>query len=218
MGSDRSNADQQEKPAHKVTLAPFYIDATEVTCEDYQKFVKATGHKPPAKWLDGNCPSRERRKPVTGVDWFDAGAYAKWANKRLPTEEEWELAARGMTGWVYPWGDEWQKGVANADNAAAGIVDVASFKGTSPFQCYDMVGNAWEWTANKLVPYPGGRRGQEAGDDLRVIRGGSWQSDRDSATTTYRFGWPARGGRDYSNTGFRCALDAKQPEPAPSGR
>ena len=217
LGSDRPNADQQEKPAHKATLAPFYIDTTEVTCEDYQKFVKATGHNAPAKWLDGSCPSDETRKPVTGVDWYDASAFAKWANKRLPTEEEWEFAARGTTGWIYPWGDQWRKGAANADKAAPGIVAVATFKETSPFQCYDMVGNAWEWTASKLVSYPGGRLGQQASDDLRVIRGGSWQSDRGSATTTYRFGWPASGGRDYSNTSFRCARDVTPLEPAPVG-
>jgi formylglycine-generating enzyme required for sulfatase activity len=215
LGSDRSDADQQEKPAHKVTLAPFYIDATEVTCEDYQRFVKATGHKAPAKWLDGSCATGDTRKPVTGVDWYDANDYAKWANKRLPTEEEWEFAARGTTGWIYPWGDEWRTGAANADKAAPGVVVVGTFKGTSPFQCFDMVGNAWEWTASKLVPYPGGKLGQEASEDLRVIRGGSWESDRGSATTTYRFGWPASGGKDYSNTSFRCARDAKQAETAP---
>jgi len=209
LGSDRSNADQQEKPAHNVTIAPFYIDTTEVTCEEYQKFVKATGHKAPAQWVNGNCAIADMRKPVTGVDWYDANAYAKWANKRLPTEEEWEFAARGTTGWIYPWGDVWRKGDANADNAASGVVVVATFKGTSPFQCYDMVGNAWEWTASKLVPYPGGKLAQKTSDGLRVIRGGSWESDSGSATTTYRFGWPARGGDDYNNTGFRCAVDAK---------
>src|ERR1044072_9065518 len=217
VGSDRAKADQQEKPAHKVTLAPFYIDATEVTCEDYQRFVKATGHKAQTKWLDGKCEAGDLRKPVTGVDWYDASAYAKWANKRLPTEEEWEFAARGTTGSIYPWGNEWQAGAANADQAAQGVVSVGTFKGASPFQCLDMVGNAWEWTASKLVPYPGGKLGQKASDDLRVIRGGSWQSDRDSATTTYRFGWPANGGNDYTNTSFRCALDANAPEPPQAG-
>jgi formylglycine-generating enzyme required for sulfatase activity len=217
LGSDRLKADQQEKPAHKVTLAPFYIDTTEVTCEDYEKFVKATGHKAPAKWLKGSCAISDRRKPVTGVDWYAASAFAKWANKRLPTEQEWEFAARGTTGWIYPWGNVWRSDAANADNAASGVVVVATFKGRSPFQCYDMIGNAWEWTASKLVAYPGGKLSQQASDDLRVIRGGSWESDRDSATTTYRFGWPASGGKDYSNTSFRCAMDAKKPEPESVG-
>jgi formylglycine-generating enzyme required for sulfatase activity len=213
MGSDRPDADQQEKPAHKVTVAPFYIDVTEVTCEDYQKFVGTTGYKIPGKWTEGVCPSADIGKPVTGVDWYDASAYAKWANKRLPTEAEWEFAARGKTGSRYPWGDQWRKGAGNADNAAPGIAVVKTFNGTSPFQCYDMVGNAWEWTASKLMPYPGGRLGQQASDDLRVIRGGSWQSQTDSATTTYRFGWPSSGGKDYNNTSFRCAQDAPPPKP-----
>jgi formylglycine-generating enzyme required for sulfatase activity len=213
MGSDRPDADRQERPAHKTTVAPFYIDATEVTCEDYQKFVKATAYKPPAGWVGGNCPGGEPRKPATGVDWYDASAYAKWAHKRLPTEAEWEFAARGATGWIYPWGDQWQKGAANADGAAQGMVVAKTFKGTSPFQCYDMVGNAWEWTASTLVPYPGGGLDQEVSDNLRVIRGGSWESTKDSATTTYRFGWPAKGGKDYSNTSFRCAQDILNDRP-----
>jgi formylglycine-generating enzyme required for sulfatase activity len=219
MGSDRVNADQQEKPAHKATVTAFYIDATEVTCEDYQNFVKATGHKAPAKWLGGSCPSGDVRKPVTGVDWYDASAYAKWANKRLPTEEEWEFAARGIDGRRYPWGNEWKDEAANAATTAhKHLAEVGEHKeGASPFGAFDMVGNAWEWTASKLVPYPGGRLAQEASEDLRVIRGGSWQSDKDSATTTYRFGWPASGGKDYDNTSFRCARDVTQPEPAPVG-
>jgi formylglycine-generating enzyme required for sulfatase activity len=212
MGSDRTNADEQEKPAHKETVTAFYIDATEVTCEEYQKFVKATGHKAPAKWLDGSCPSGDALKPVTGVDWYDASAYAKWVNKRLPTEEEWEFAARGTDGRRYPWGNEWKDEAANAGTTAhKHLAEVREHKeGASPFGAFDMVGNAWEWTASKLVPYPGGRLAQEASDDLRVIRGGSWQSDKDSATTTYRFGWRASGGKDYDNTSFRCARDITQ--------
>lgn len=212
MGSDRPNADQQEKPVHKVTVTAFYIDATEVTCEDYQKFVKATGRKAPAKWLDGSCPSGDVRKPVTGVDWYDASAYAKWANKRLPTEEEWEFAARGTDGRRYPWGRDWRSDAANAGNSTGGqLADVGSYPaGKGPFGTMDMIGNAWEWTASEWQGYPGGPIPPDASNRLRVIRGGYWGSSAAKATTTFRRGWDARGAsQGYQNTGFRCAADLK---------
>ena len=205
--------EENERPQHDVTVKPLSIDKYEVTREEYEKFVNATAHKPPSGWTNGHYLSNTGRWPVTGVDWYDANAYCKWLGKRLPTEEEWEFAARGADGRKYPWGDEWKAGLANAENASQSLTDVDRFTGASPFGAIGMVGNAWEWTASKLLAYPGGRiPPQEIGDgkvDLRVIRGGSWQSDRSSATTTYRWGWPASGGKDYSNTGFRCVKDAQ---------
>jgi formylglycine-generating enzyme required for sulfatase activity len=207
MGRDRG-ADQAERPAHKVTVAPFYIDLYEVTNEDYAKFVQATGHLAPMSWADGAYPSNAARKPVTGVTWDDANAYAKWARKRLPTEEEWEFAARGTDNRLYPWGNGWQQESANANSASKGLADVGSFKGTSPFGAFDMTGNAWEWTASDLRAYPGGRLPANlTGGDLKAIRGGSYESTKDFATTTYRTGWPARGAPTYAQTGFRCAAD-----------
>lgn len=211
MGSDLG--DDYEKPTHRVTVKPLFIDKSEVTCGEYEKFIKATNHRLPRNWSNASCPRAAFNNPVTGVDWYDATAYAQWAGKRLPTEEEWELAARGSDGRKYPWGNDWKSGFANAENASQGLTEVDRFKGASPYGAIGMVGNAWEWTASKLAPYAGGRISpQELGDgkvDLRVIRGGSWQSDRSSATTTYRWGWPASGGKDYSNTGFRCVKDAQ---------
>jgi len=201
--------DEYEKPAHKVIIKPFLIDIYEVTCEEYLEFVKATGHRIPSHWPKGEYPKGAAKKPVTGVDWDDATAYASWAKKRLPTEEEWEFAARGSDGRRYPWGNDWLRpSPANAAGASRGLADVGSYKsGASLVQAYDMVGNAWEWTASPLVPYPGGHLPPQQKDQLMVIRGGSWESDTTSATTTYRWGWPARGGKEYSNTGFRCAKD-----------
>src|SRR5688572_1012757 len=116
----RDDGDEYERPAHLVTVKPFFIDLNEVTNEDYEKFVKEKGYQPPASWKTGTYPEGAGRLPVTGVNWEDANAYAAWAGKRLPTEEEWEFAARGADGRTYPWGNEWQPGQANADKANKG--------------------------------------------------------------------------------------------------
>lgn len=152
MGNDAG--DESERPQHKVTVKPFFIDINEVTREDYEKFMSATGHRAPAGWVNGQYPPGTAKWPVTGVDWDDANAYAKSVGKRLPTEEEWEFAARGTDGRRYPWGKEWSRGRANADSPRGGFSDVGSFKGASPYGLFDMVGNAWEWTASDLVAYP----------------------------------------------------------------
>jgi formylglycine-generating enzyme required for sulfatase activity len=199
-----AGGDEYERPPHKVTVQPFFVDLYEVTCEEYLRFVKATGYAPPSGWHDGQYPAKAAQQPVTGVNWDDANAYARWAGKRLPTEEEWEFAARGRDGRFYPWGNEWKVGMANAGSSDGGIAEVGTFKGVSPFGAYDMVGNAWEWTASDLKPYPGGQLLGQDLNGLKVIRGGYWRSSKTKATTTFRRGWPAQGGDDYKNTGFRC--------------
>lgn len=204
----RDDGDDAERPAHQVTVKPFFIDTYEVTNEDYEKFVKATSHRPPVTWKNGSFLSGAARKPVTSVTWDDANDYARWSGKRLPTEEEWEFAARGAGGRLYPWGNDWQQGSANANGAEQSVADVAAYGGTSPSGTYDMVGNAWEWTASNFKAYPGrGLPGNQPSGDLRVIRGGCYESTKDYATTTYRAGWPARGASTYDQTGFRCAKD-----------
>ncbi len=208
MGRNASDGgDEYERPAHKVTVKPFFIDQDEVTNEDYAKFVKATNHRPPSNWANGSYPAGATRKPVTDVAWDDANDYAKWAGKRLPTEEEWEFAARGTDGRRYPSGNDWRPGDANADGANAGLVDVGTYKGKSPFGASDMVGNAWEWTASRLIAYPGGKLPEPASDNVRVIRGGSYDENANGATTTYR-GFLKVSGDKYDKTGFRCVKDA----------
>jgi serine/threonine-protein kinase len=204
MGRE-TGGDDAERPPHQVTVKPFFIDTYEVTNEGYAKFVKATGHRPPATWSNGSFSPDAAHRPVTGVTWDDANDYARWAGKRLPTEEEWEFAARGTDGRMYPWGNDWQA-MANANGANQSMADVGEYKGTSQFGAYDMVGNAWEWTATNFLAYPGrGLPSNLPSGDLKAIRGGCFQSSKDYATTTYRTGWPARGAPSYAETGFRCA-------------
>lgn len=204
MGSD--TGDEYSRPAHKVTVKPFIMDITEVTNEEYKKFVDATNRKPPAVWKGTTFPDGQERFPVTGVTWDDANEFAKWAGKRLPTETEWEFAARGTDGRIYPWGKDWKPANANADNQTKGVREVGQGDGKSPFGMFDMVGNAWEWTAGDFVSYPGGKLPGQA-NGKKVIRGGCFLSRTDQATGTFRVGWPARGGNEYDNTSFRCAKD-----------
>jgi formylglycine-generating enzyme required for sulfatase activity len=210
MGRDaKDGGDQYESPAHQVTVKPFYLDIYEVTCEQYQKFVDEMKYPAPASWPDGKFPKGSTRLPVTGVDWADAYAYAHWAGKRLPTEEEWEFAARGTDGRLYPWGNQWERGIANDVSSGSGkLVEVGTYKqDVSPFEVFDMVGNAWEWTASDLQAYPGGQLPKQLSGDNKVIRGGSWQENQKQATATYRGYLLARGAKDYTATGFRCAKD-----------
>ena len=206
MGS--AGGDDFERPPHRVSVGPFFIDLYEVTRADYARFVEQTGHAPPPGWGGALPPAGTALLPVTNVSWDDAVAYAEWVGRRLPTEEEWEFAARGTDGRAYPWGGEWQAGMANAGGRGGPAV-VGSFKGASPFGAYDMVGNAWEWTTSPPSAYPGGRAPASRPGDFRVIRGGSWSTPKEQATATYR-GYLARGSGDTDKTGFRCAKDAEQ--------
>jgi formylglycine-generating enzyme required for sulfatase activity len=203
------------------TVKPFFLDLTEVTKEQYQKFIDATRTPAPPSWQGNQSPENDNKLPVTDVTWEDAMAYAKWAGKRLPTEEEWEFAARGPEGRLYPWGDDWieeSANVAASEGEKRQIAPVGQFpKGASPFGILDLAGNAWEWTSSEYKEYPGGKISLPAGfSNLKVIRGGSYESTPKYATATLRRGWPAarndwpRGTTaDYSQTGFRCAQDAK---------
>lgn len=197
-------------PPHQVSVKPFFMDVHEVTCEEYKKFVDATNYPPPPGWSGGNYPAGKGKFPVTDVNWDAANAYAKWSGKRLPTEAEWEFAARGTDGRLYSWGNEWQDGMANANEVNKGMVAVGSYKGASPFGIYDMIGNAWEWTATTLEPYPNGTVPKLNRNDIerKIIRGGSWESPASSATTTYRGFYGVREESEgYKNTSFRCVKD-----------
>lgn len=211
MGRDAGKV-AEEGPAHRVTVGPFYIDVYEVSNEKYSEFVKATNHTVPQGWVENNSYAPGRGKsPVVGVDWYDANAFAEWAGKRLPTEEEWEFAARGTDGRLYTWGSKWEAGFAHVEDVSGQFAEVGSFKDVSPFGVHDMVGNAMEWTASEFKAYPNGRLSAEYSGRLKLktVRGGSYDAMRDYATTTFRFGYEA-GGRNYNRTGFRCARDVSK--------
>lgn len=221
IGRDDS-PDIYDRPAYTYIVSPFFMDKTEVTNAEYQKFVDATGHEAPPIWNGNHFPAGQDAYPVTDVTWEDATAFAQWAGKRLPTEEEWEFAARGTDEKrLYPWGDKPNPGVANVKGSGESkLMPVGQFPaGASPSGALDMIGNAWEWTASDLKAYPGGKLPTpiEGYSNLKVIRGGSYETTPEQTTVTYRRGWPATR-RDwppevepdkinYTRTGFRCAKD-----------
>lgn len=209
MGRDDGKSDA-EKPVHKVSVKPFFMDIYEVTNDKYAEFVKSANYRQPAGWKNGSYLSGQAKFPVVGVNWDDANAYAKWAGKRLPTEEEWEFAARGTGNFIYPWGNDWKQENANVGNQ--GFAEAGKFGGKSPFGLYDMSGNAWEWTSSDFKAYPGGKLPDVfAGKaNLKTIRGGSFEATKDFATSTYRIGWAPTGAENYDRTGFRCVKDAPQ--------
>jgi serine/threonine-protein kinase len=202
-----------------VTVNPFFIDLTEVTNEQYQKFVDS-GHPAPPIWQGNHFPEGANTVPVTDVTWEDANAFAQWVGdgKRLPTEEEWEFAARGTDGRLYPWGSEWLANASNTKNDQGKMILVRQFpQGISKFGLFDMSGNAWEWTSSEFKEYPGGVTypPPDGYKNLKIIRGGAYDSPPEFATATVRVAYPAsrndwRQGVtiDYSKTGFRLAKDA----------
>ncbi|MCC7137461.1 MAG: SUMF1/EgtB/PvdO family nonheme iron enzyme [Planctomycetes bacterium] len=173
----------------------FEIDRDPVTHGDYERFVVATGHRPPLYWRTGRCPDDLRDHPVVGVDYFDAMAYARWVGKDLPYEDEWERAARSTDGRAYPWGDEPDLAANTARTGLKMTLPVGFYgKNVSPDGCRDMVGNAWELTH---TPAPG------AGV---VVRGGSWFDLALYARTWFRSS--ARTDARNGTIGFRCVRRA----------
>jgi len=205
-----------EVPRHVVSVKAFYIDILEVTCAEYLKFVDETKHDPPLNWLRGRPRRGKENHPVTMVSYKDAEAFATWAGKRLPTEEEWELAARGADGRIFPWGNQYQDGTCNI-MASSGVLTkpVGSYPaGASPFGCLDMIGNAAEWVSGWYVPYPGSTfKSKMFGETHRVVRGGSWETKVPAgARCARRVPLPEDSKdifEDYRSVGLRCA---KTPE------
>lgn len=215
-GSTEQTGRDDERPQRTVHVDAFAIDSVEVTNARYLAFVEATGHRhPPNPFGEGTLTSAEgvEHLPVVQVNWHDAADYCQWAGKRLPTEAEWEKAARGGDGRLYPWGNEAPTSErANYerqwdDGKALRVVGITP-EGRSPYGVLDMAGNAREWTQDWYAAdyYKQGPDRNPRGPDkgvLKVIRGGSWGSPVTDITATAR----GRGGfalRTHG-TGFRCA-------------
>ncbi len=168
-----------ERPQHKVSLAGYYIDKFEVTNVKYKKFIDATGHQAPPYWNGNTYPQGRENHPVVMVSAEDAAKYCQWAGKRLPTEAEWEKAARGTDGRDYSWGNDFDLNKANiseASHLAGNSVPVGTFKNdNSPYGVYDMVGNVHEWTNTPYKPYSDkDSDNPEFNRGYVVIRGNSW--------------------------------------------
>ncbi|HEY6083930.1 MAG TPA: formylglycine-generating enzyme family protein [Nitrospira sp.] len=214
MGVDGTQALEDERPSHRAWLDTFAIDAYEVTTGQYAAFLRAGDRPQPWQW-ETIDPAQHRDRPVIGVDWSDADAYCRWKGKRLPTEAEWEKAARGTDGRLYPWGN--MTPTKELANFALGarfsyslvLMPVHSYEqGKSPFGLYQMAGNVYEWVRDwyasnyyEVSPLRN-PQGPDQGQ-FKVLRGGSW-SDLPKYLLTYgRFKLPPETRNSY--TGFRCA-------------
>jgi formylglycine-generating enzyme required for sulfatase activity len=219
MGSDPEKdkgVDTGEQPQHTLYLPNYHIAKTPVTNAQYLAFVEAAGHSKPKHWEDGELPEGKEDHPVVRVTWHDAMAYCQWLAEatrkayRLPSEAEWEKAARGTDGRIWPWGSKWDETCCNSSEGGPGDTTPAgqySPGGDSPYGCVDMAGNVWEWTWSLRRDYPydaeDGREDPTAGGS-RVLRGGAFLDNLWYARCA------ARGRRNphsrYRNFGFRVVV------------
>ncbi len=221
MGYDQGDPD--EAPAHPVYIKAFFIDLKEVTQSEYDRFVKMTKREIPKVPVFEEEISKlvDPDYPVVGIGWNDAFGYCRWAGKRLPTEAEWEKAARGEGRRLYPWGDKFSYTFSNIDGDDDGflyLAPVGSYEvGRSPYGVYDMTGNVAEWVADSYDPkyYQNTTFRDPSGpetSEFKVIRGGTWRDSKLNVRITKRFS--AKMWRSDATMGFRCALDVDAYEPA----
>ncbi len=226
----RDNGPEAEGPAHKLFLPSFYIDRNLVTARKYAKFIQKMGPTGPngEMYLDVGDPDalvqnrggkwlpKEgfENNPAGEMSRYGAAAYCKWVGKRLPSEAEWEKAARGTDGRLYPWGNEAPRpDLAFIGGFRGETVPVGQFPaGASPYGVLDMAGQVWEWTRSSFKPYPyNPKDGREepASTDTVVIRGGNSASGAEGLTSTSReVVYPARAATGHAYIGFRCVSEA----------
>jgi formylglycine-generating enzyme required for sulfatase activity len=246
MGSDGADANRDEKPVHQVRVADFWLDKTEVTVRAYAACVRGGACSEPDAFADKRgdfhvfCnwrhPQGRWSHPINCVDFAQAEAYCRWAGKRLPTEAEWEHAARGGESRKYPWGNATPDATrlnacepachANlaakrfyavppmyaADDGWPETAPVGSFPaGASKQGVLDLAGNVWEWTSSLYTSYDG-----KHSEPKRVLRGGSWGGgDPKTERTTYRFRLDPKSRAQF--LGFRCAMSPRAPEEGAAG-
>ncbi|MBL1261415.1 MAG: SUMF1/EgtB/PvdO family nonheme iron enzyme [Thiotrichaceae bacterium] len=229
MGTDRRQSNVYNRPQHTASTDEYRIDKYAVTNAQYARFIAATAHRPPLDWKDGKIGEGKELHPVTMVSWQNAADYAAWAGKRLPTEVEWEKAARGTEGLRWPWGNVMDAERLNTYYSVGSTTLYNAYpEGAGPYGVMDMVGNVSEWTADDFTAYTGSaapanlfkaKRAKEprlgpakamkmaefVETDLpyKVLRGGSWKSDPFSTATYHRnYAWPNFASDFF---GFRCA-------------
>jgi len=203
-----------EHPKRKIYLDAFYIDTNEVTNGDYKLFLSATGqyNKEKIDEILKKFNLTKSNEPLRNVSWFDASGFCKVIGKRLPTEAEWEKAARGPDGYEYPWGNDWQPDYLNAGSEEVDVMPVGSYeKGKSPYGAYDMAGNLMEWVEDWYEAYPGAEyKSPRYGKQRKVVRGGGWGGIGHYVIPhffrmAYRYNYPAD--KAFNDIGFRCAKD-----------
>ena len=199
-------------PAHKVHIDPFYIDKHEVTNTHYAKYVEETGVK--SSLFSNNPVYNGSQQPVVGIRYGDAVSYAQWVGKRLPTEAEWEKAARGADGRIFPWGSEFSSDKCNAyPNQINAPQKVGTYpEGASPYGVMDMAGNVSEWVYDLYGRYyyqnspSRNPRGPVGKGEARIVRGGNYKSDPDDVMSVVRF--QAGAYAAFPSIGFRCVVSA----------
>ena len=212
-GKCKPDAFDAESPQHSVTLDGFSIDSTEVNNAQYDLCVEAGSCR--GSRLANDPAYNQDDVPVAGIPWQDATDYCAWAGGRLPTEAEWEYAARGTEGHAFPWGGEFDCAEGNfgdeltgCDDGYAGPSPVGSFPaGLSWCGALDMAGNAWEWVADAYAPYPSEPQSNPTGPasgSKRILRGGSWGYHPPFLRTAYRY--PVPPAANYLAVGFRCSV------------
>ena len=207
MGDEEGGRD--EEPRRTVLMNAYQIDKYPVTNQEYKMFVDVSGHRTPAHWTSGTYPLDQADHPVANVSWSDAQTYAEWVGKRIPTEAEWEKAARGTMGQTYPWGDAFRKDNVNSGNDYGGTTPAREFPGgVSPYGVFDMCGNVMEWVADwyydeyyKTAPWdnPEG----PPGGQYRSVRGGFYAGNKADVRCAARHWAPEVNMQDH--IGFRCA-------------